>query len=201
MYNEIQRDNDIPKTSDFGGYEGKVIKNFLHHLNDNQERALRILAQPRQFDEALFEHLYSTFFNGSPVTFSYLIIHSFVREDGQRQGQYVIHQLMRDYLMKCFKREEQRNYTAVHRSLFEYYDKKAIVSTPKEVTAAEEVALLEAGYHKTLYDETDFSGWLEARHKVFSDAARYLSLEQLYGFEAEIITIRHYMESAWLRVC
>lgn len=165
-YHEITDGVDVPTASDFGGHEGEVITNFLRHLNDHQESALHVLAQARQFDRELFEHLKSTFFNGSPVSFTRFIEHSFVRKQ-QGANQYVMHQLMREHLLDYLKREEPESYAKVHTFLFEHYDERAKVEDIKKISPVQEIALIEAAYHKSMVDKAGFAEWLYERIKVF----------------------------------
>lgn len=179
-YNEIIEEGGKPSPSDFGGHEEEVITRFLRHLNDHQENALYVLAQARRFDALLFESLKEKFLSGSPVSFVQLTRHSFIREDQQQPGQFVMHQLMREHLVEYLKREELDRYREVQQALFEYYDDIATVKNFKIITFFQEAALIEALYHKEKFNPKEISDWLSERVKPFSEADRYHLLVSLY---------------------
>ena len=182
MYKKLSEEG-TPSPEDFGKYESDVIENFLRRLNDHQKNALYVLAQERQFDEALFELLKEKFFSGFPISFSQFAQHSFVREV---QGQFVMHQLMREHLVDYLRSEEPERFKAVHGFLFEHYDGQAKVEDIKAISPIQEAALVEAAYHKSLAAEMSFNDWLRERAAPFLQAARYRLLEPLHRQALEI---------------
>ena len=185
-YNIIVEEGDEPSPDDFGGREEKVITRFLRHLNEHHESALYVLAQARQFDATVFELLKDRFLSGSPVSFTQLMKHSFIREDHQQSGQSVMHQLMCDHLLDYLKQEDPDRYELVHRALFEHYDELAKIDDITAITSLQETALVEAAYHKVQADSVGYVDWFEIRKEPFHQAARYSLLIPLCQQAIEI---------------
>lgn len=179
QYEELKNKGQTPSAEDFGGEESEIIARFLDHLDREDQAALKLLAHARVFDEPLCRHLSERFLGGpATVDFAHLTGRSFIERNPE--GQFLMHALMRDYLVAGTQREEPELARQIHVCLFAWYDRLIQVDSPRDISSIHELALTEAGYHLSEFDPARLPSWCDERSSVFYEAGRYALLEPLF---------------------
>lgn len=171
-------------TDRFGGSEQKVIARFLEYVDPDECRVLRLLAQPRHFDRALFEHLYEKFLVGVSVTYQDLVRRSLFRTSGKSNDlnaaatRTSMHDLLRDYLCQEAFHDEPERSREVHDTLFRWYHDIAQENLLSDLQVAE-AALQEAAYHKSLAGDEPFVDWCASQLAQFNHEGLFETTRRL----------------------
>ena len=176
-----------PKPESFKGNKKDIIDRFVQHLSDYEQDALKVIGQARIFNKAIFEHLKTGFFTGSPLQFHRFVEHSFVQHL-EKEESFKLHQLMQEYLQQELEEKDESRYKSVHESLFDYYDEKAVIDDVRYITQEQEEALLETNYHKQHTNTEEYLDWFEERTYPFTIAARYLLMIPLRNVLVDYIS-------------
>jgi len=174
-YLDIRAEGHVPQPEDFGGTHAEILARFLRHRSQEERETLKLLAVPRTFDYALFAELVRHFGTHYPLT-AYEEFTGFSFIEAGADGRCRLHALMREHL---YAELGGRLQAELEQFLFGWFDARCQPPSPKDVTAAHELALREAVYHRDLQDAGEALDWFWARCGVFRDAARHALLEPL----------------------
>lgn len=146
-YFEIKsRHRREPQPTDFAHAHQEIIEQFLRYLDRSEIETLKVLSVSRKWDKSIFELLVTQFKTGYPATaLKELCRFSFINQ-GDVPGTWTMHDLMRENLQERIEPESQK---AIHRTLFDYYDKELKEIDIKNITGKQKSALTEAFYHST----------------------------------------------------
>ena len=175
-----------PTPQDFGGTYTEIIDRFLRYSSTVERETLKLLSVPRFFDEELFAALVQHFGTHYPLTaYAEFTAYSFIEKGND--GSYRLHALMDDHLDAEL---DERQSSALKQFLFDWYDARCQPASPKDITAAHEVALREAVYHQEVHDAQAALDWFWARWLMFNDAARYKTIEPLIRWALSLAEAR-----------
>ena len=134
------------------------------------------LSCARRFDRAAFEHVVKTFHTGLPLdAFDTIDDLSFLTKG--EGGFMSMHGIMADAIREMLDRATQ---TATLQALFEHFDARAKVASPRDVTNQTVAALFEAADARMRILPESFSDWLSAAVEPLRMAARYADAAVLW---------------------
>ena len=174
-YLDIKAQGGSPKPADFGGTHAEILARFLRYRSLEERETLKLLSAPRSFDYELFAALVQHFGTHYPLT-AYEEFAGFSFIEQGVDGRCRLHGLMREHLHAELDEQLQGR---LEQFLFDWFDARCQPASPKGITAAHELALREAVYHREVQDAKAALDWFWARCKVFYDAARYATIEPL----------------------
>jgi len=200
IYEREKRTNDHPVKEMFGGTDTEIIARFLDHLDNPTENALKILAQCRSFDERIFNFLSRKFPALALVRFEQITGHSFI-DNHYDDGQYLMHSLMREYLVEQVKKNSPQLFSEVHEALFNFYDANCSIEKAIDIKAQHCFSFREAAYHLEIFQPLDFPKWAPKKGLIFFNAAAYDLIEPIYRTALSIAMNNREVEKSDIAIC
>jgi tetratricopeptide (TPR) repeat protein len=161
---------------DFAGRRREIVDRVLRDYGQPMQKTLMRLSCARRFDRAAFEHIVKTFHTGLPLdAFDTIDDLSFLtKNDG---GFVSMHGIMADAIREMLDRATQ---TATLQAIFEHFDVRAKVASPRDVTNQTVAALFEAADARIRISPESFSDWLGSAAGPLRMAARYTDAAVLW---------------------
>ena len=167
-----------PAPDDFGGDHSEILSRFLNHLDNEMEKLLRLASYPKVLSTPVLEMLAERFLGvgAAGADWPRLFERSFVSP--ARDGERVLHGLMREALQEREQVERPELYRDIHRALYDWYETRCRTDEPKAITVVHERAFVAAARHLAEVDERDAVRWINRQMQRFNDAARWRTLEE-----------------------
>lgn len=176
-YSNIKARGTSPKPEDFDIDQPQILARFLHHLDDETEKLLRVASYLYTLDPELLEFLSGKFLGGrANVDWSRLYGRGLFFDEPE--GKRYFHNLLHTALQEYEKTERPTLYRDIHEALFEWFDAQWAQDSLKTVTADQERAVLSAIRHLSRIDEQKAVRWANAQMQKLKDAERWRSLEE-----------------------
>jgi tetratricopeptide (TPR) repeat protein len=164
------------KAADFAGRRREIVERVLRDYGEPMQKTLLRLSCARRFDRAAFEHIVKTFHTGLPLdAFDTIDDLSFLTKG---EGGFVsMHGIMADAIREML---DQATQTATLQAIFDHFDARAKVASPRDVTNQTVAALFEAADAKARISPESFPGWLNSAVEPLRMGARYADTAVLW---------------------
>ena len=163
-----------PTAKEFDVEHIEIFERFMKYLSREEQETLKVLANGRYYTKELFECLIEKFKTYYPLTaFHEFNGYSFIE---QEQEKYIIHNLMRENLLKFQAKELS---TEVSNYLFTHYEssfKSLELIDLKEIESEHlKEEFEEASYHKKRVSENfaTYASWVNGYSALFYRGAKY----------------------------
>jgi tetratricopeptide (TPR) repeat protein len=177
-YGNIKVTGDTPKPENFGGDQPKILARFLEHLDSETDKLLRVASYLYALDPNRLDMLSDKFLGGrANADWSRLYSRSLVSDE--KDGQRLLHNLLRKALQEREQRERPALYRDIHDALFTWFEDRGGSSELNTVTQEQERALLSAIRHKSRVDERAAVLWANSQMSRLDQAGRWLTLEEI----------------------
>ena len=188
-YQQIKRQEKIPKTSDFSQTSHEVLDRFLIYLDRTEQETLKVLSIPRFWTKNLFSELVTEFKTQFPVTaYPELCRFSFIQEDDSKKYA-TMHNLMKIGLHERVRNQSPSLLDDVHLFLFNYYTNK--LNDGSEVEKA--ICFVEGLFHgEFVLNEKELGNWIVSNAPILLNQGNWQPLIQTYQ------RILEYQESPYL---
>ncbi len=173
----------------FEGRAREMVESLLRDYDLPVQSTLKNLSIAQRFDKKSFFHVVKIMGTALPHDqFENMTKLSFITQG--EDGYFSIHKAVSEIISTSLDETQKEKARAC---LFEHFEQRATVSSPKDITEQTINALLEASYLRRQIGLEGYVDWLAPISKTISDAARYIIGEQIWR-EALALTEEYFDE-------